>query len=100
MSYVITQLGARMHYAVPRILHAEGRLNHLFTDIAANKGWLRWCGRIPSALQADSLRRIAGRTPNGIPSDRVTAFNQFGLRYAYRCRRARVFICVAQRETI
>ena len=33
--------------------------------------------------------RITGRTPKGIPSERVTAFNQFGLRYAYRCRRAR-----------
>jgi hypothetical protein len=89
MSYVIAQLGARMHYAVPRILHAEGRLKHFFTDIAANKGWLRWCGRIPSSLQADGLRRITGRTPKGIPCDRVTAFNQFGLRYAYRRRRAR-----------
>jgi glycosyltransferase involved in cell wall biosynthesis len=89
MSYVIAQLGARMHYAVPRILHAEGQLNHFFTDIAANKGWLRWCDRIPNALQADSLRRITGRAPKDIPSDRITAFNQFGIRYAYRCRRAR-----------
>src|SRR6266446_10440781 len=88
MSCVVAQLGARMHYAVPRILHAESLLAHLFTDISANKGWLRWCSRIPSALQADGLRRIVGRAPKAIPSDRITAFNQFGIRYAYRCRNA------------
>src|SRR5262249_61762278 len=43
MGYAVAQLGARMHYAVPRILHARGQLTQLFTDIAANKGWLGLC---------------------------------------------------------
>jgi glycosyltransferase involved in cell wall biosynthesis len=89
MGYAVAQLGARMHYAVPRILHARGQLTQLFTDIAANKGWLRLCRRVPEACQMESLRRILGRLPVGIPPERVTAFNQFGLRYAYRCRQAR-----------
>jgi glycosyltransferase involved in cell wall biosynthesis len=89
VSYVIAQLGARMHYAVPRILHADGQLNHFFTDLAGDKGWLRWCNLLAGVLPSDELRRIAGRAPTGIPGDRITAFNRFGLRYAYRCRRAR-----------
>ena len=89
VSYAIAQLGARMHYAVPRILHADGQLNHFFTDLAGNKGWLRWCNSLAGVLQSDDLRRIAGRAPTGIPGDRITAFNRFGLRYAYRCHRAR-----------
>ena len=32
---VVSQLGARMHYAVPRILHQAGRLERLYTDICA-----------------------------------------------------------------
>ncbi|MEA2780603.1 MAG: hypothetical protein QOK29_2147, partial [Rhodospirillaceae bacterium] len=40
MSYVVAQLGARMHYAVPRILHAADQLDHFFTDISADKGLL------------------------------------------------------------
>jgi glycosyltransferase involved in cell wall biosynthesis len=88
-SYVVAQLGARMHYAVPRMLHAEGQLTHLFTDLAANKGWLRLCGIVPAQLQTDGLRRILGRTPKGVPGDRVTAFNRFGMGYAHRCRQAR-----------
>jgi glycosyltransferase involved in cell wall biosynthesis len=89
MSYVVAQLGARMHYAVPRILHAADQLDHFFTDISADKGLLRWCGRVPTRLQIDGLRRLAGRRPEGVPGHRITAFSQFGLRYAYRRRRAR-----------
>jgi glycosyltransferase involved in cell wall biosynthesis len=78
-----------MHYAVPRILQREGQLEHFFTDICASSGWPRWCGLVPSALQPDGLRRIAGRLPTGIPGYRVTGFNILGLRYAQRRRRAR-----------
>ena len=39
--FVVGQLGARMHYAVPRILQRIGRLEHLYTDICAAKGWPR-----------------------------------------------------------
>jgi glycosyltransferase involved in cell wall biosynthesis len=89
MDYVVTQLGARMAYAVPRILHAAGRLDHFFTDISAGKGWLSWCGRIPPALQPGELRRLTGRVVAGLPRERVTSFNLFGLRYAHLNRQAR-----------
>jgi hypothetical protein len=89
MTFIVTQLGARMHYAVPRILQREGQLEHLFTDICASSGWPRWCGLVPSALQPDGLRRVAARLPAGIPGHRVTGFNILGLRYAQRRRRAR-----------
>ena len=35
----VAQLGARMHYAVPRILHAAGMLERFYTDLAAVRGW-------------------------------------------------------------
>jgi glycosyltransferase involved in cell wall biosynthesis len=89
MGYVVTQLGARMHYAVPRILHAAGRLDHFFTDISAGQGWLRWCNRLPTEIQPNGLRQLAGRASLDLPSERVTTFNLLGLRYARLHRRAR-----------
>jgi glycosyltransferase involved in cell wall biosynthesis len=89
MSYVVAQLGARMHYAVPRILHATDQLEHLFTDLYAESGWPRWLNALPASMQPGSLRRVAGRVPKGVPSERITAFNLLGLRYAHRRRNAR-----------
>jgi glycosyltransferase involved in cell wall biosynthesis len=78
-----------MHYAVPRILHSAGQLTHLFTDLCASNGWPRWCRLVPSAVQSNGLRRVAARLPAGIPRNRITSFNTFGLRYAHRRRMAR-----------
>jgi glycosyltransferase involved in cell wall biosynthesis len=78
-----------MRYAVPRILHGSGELEHFFTDICSNKGWPRLCGLVPAKFQSDGIRRVAGRAPGGVPSDRITAFNLFGVRYAHRRRQAR-----------
>jgi glycosyltransferase involved in cell wall biosynthesis len=89
MSYVVAQLGARMHYAVPRILHGADQLERLFTDLYAESGWPRWCRALPAAMQPSSFRRVAGRSPKGVPSERITAFNLLGFRYAHRRRRAR-----------
>ena len=41
MKILVAQLGARMHYAVPRILEAQGLLSHFYTDtLVSNKGML------------------------------------------------------------
>src|SRR6516165_8783122 len=89
MGYVVAQLGARMHYAVPRILHTASSLDHLFTDIFANEKLLKWASRLPRGPWADGLRRLSGRVPESVPRNVITAFNRFGIRYAYRQRRAR-----------
>jgi glycosyltransferase involved in cell wall biosynthesis len=78
-----------MHYAVPRILYAANQLERLFTDLYGSVGWPQWCSALPASIQLRDFRRIAGRTANGVPTDRVTAFNLLGLRYAHRRRRAR-----------
>lgn len=77
-----------MHYAVPRILHEAGKLDRLYTDICATKGWPSLLRLVPQALRFASVRRLAGRNP-GIPGNRVTAFTAFGMSYAWRLRRAR-----------
>jgi len=89
MSLIVAQLGARMHYAVPRILHQAGLLEHLYTDICAKKDWPRLLRLLPPALRAARVQRLVARMPEGIPSRRITAFTNFGFAYAQRIARAR-----------
>lgn len=83
-TYVVAQLGARMHYAVPRILAEAGQLERLYTDICATQGWPRLLNLIPAALRPTRVNRLLSRVPRGVPPDRITAFNDFGYEYARR----------------
>ncbi len=88
MSFLVAQLGARMHYAIPRMLQAQGRLERLYTDICAAKGWPRCLRLIPETLRPAEVKRLLGRAPPGVPPDRICAFTDFGWEYARRRRRA------------
>lgn len=84
---MVAQLGARMNYAVPVILQRAGMLAHLYTDAYVGPGsawhWLTKLDRvIPEILQPAALRRLLQRRIEGLPPEKITAFNLFGLRYA------------------
>jgi len=85
---LVAQIGARMHYAVPRLLHQEGRLAHFYTDACAVKGWPRVLNLVPPPFRPAPVRRLMGRTPKGVPGSRITAFTNFGREYAKRMTRA------------
>jgi glycosyltransferase involved in cell wall biosynthesis len=82
-NWIVAQLGARMHYAVPRILHAAGALETLYTDICAGR-WAEPLRRVPAGLVPGPLARLAGRIPNGVPRDRIRSFPLLGLEYSAR----------------
>lgn len=88
-AFSVAQLGARRHYAVPRILYRANMLERLFTDICAVCGWPRVARFVPGFFRATGLRRLLARVPEGIPPERITAFNSFGREYACRRSRAR-----------
>ncbi|MET4700343.1 glycosyltransferase involved in cell wall biosynthesis [Constrictibacter sp. MBR-5] len=95
-SVVASQLGARMHYAVPRFLERSGRLERFYTDICAGDAVadvLRLC---PKSLRPLPLRRLIARTPHGVSRDRITTFPGFGLHHALRRLRARTAEDVAE----
>ncbi|MFO0944583.1 MAG: glycosyltransferase family 4 protein [Planctomycetota bacterium] len=84
---IVAQIGARRHYAVPRIYFDAGMLAGLFTDLCATKGWprlVRTC--VPARLQPAGLRRLCSRIPHGVPADKITSFGRLGLDI-YRRRR-------------
>ncbi|MDJ0633604.1 MAG: glycosyltransferase family 4 protein [Xenococcaceae cyanobacterium MO_188.B29] len=85
---LVAQLGARGHYAIPRILHQEKMLEHFYTDICAVKGFPKYLRLIPPQLQSKSLARLTGRVPKDIPTKLITTFSGFGFEYVQRLRQA------------
>ncbi len=39
MKWICSQIGAREHYAIPRVLHRAGKLEFLYTDLWAGTMW-------------------------------------------------------------
>jgi glycosyltransferase involved in cell wall biosynthesis len=90
---VVAMLGARLHYAVPVMLHHAGMLAHFYTDAFVGPGssWhlpAQLAGLLPDALKPASLRRLLARRANGLPAGKVTAFNLLGWAYASALQRA------------
>ncbi|KAA0700237.1 glycosyltransferase [Neorhizobium sp. P12A] len=81
---VVSQLGARMHYAVPRIFVNHGQLAHFYTDITATKGWPGIVKVLPTKILPSAIRRLAGRAPKGVPNALTTTFASFGALSAIR----------------
>lgn len=89
MFITVAQLGARMHYAVPRIFNEAGMLSMFHTDICAVKGWPVIARRlIPRRLQPPGLQRLTGRVPKMVPPEKIQAYTSFGWEYARRRRTA------------
>lgn len=82
--FAVCQLGARMHYAVPRLLQRAGLLARFFTDICAQSGWPRALALFPRGWQPAAVRRLTGRVVPEVPAKKITAFTNFGLEYSRR----------------
>lgn len=78
--WVIAQMGAREHYAVPRALLAHGALAHFYTDY--------WCRRGKRVLRHGPrlARALSGRYHGELSDAPVTAFNGWALREALHAR--------------
>lgn len=83
---VVVQLGARMHYAVPRIFASRGELVRLFTDFHAPASLD--AKNLPLISRVSWLRRASGRR-SGISPALITSFPLFAISYALRLSRAR-----------
>ena len=84
--FLVAQLGARRHYAIPRMLHEAGVLERFYTDICAVKGWPRLLRAVPDGWRPSGLRRLLGRVPHGVPTKKITALTSIGWDY----RQARI----------
>jgi glycosyltransferase involved in cell wall biosynthesis len=71
--WICTQIGAREHYAIPRVLHRAGKLERLYTDFWASDPW-RLLGKLTGkgSLSARCHPDLAGAS--------VKAFNYEALK--------------------
>ena len=74
MQWIVSQIGARQHYGVPRGFHYKGHLRLFYTD-----AWCRW-GSKPLKQGPSRVRSFAGRFHPDIPSDKVVSFTSDALR--------------------
>jgi hypothetical protein len=79
---VVAQLGARMHYAVPRTLQKAGLLERFFTDVFLTERSRAFVEVCASLAPAGHAARLRGRYSAQIDTGQVTAFTRFGLQYA------------------
>lgn len=76
--WIVAQIGAREHYAVPRLLHRRDHLYRLYTDA--------WCRKGNSFLQKmpEPLCSFANRFHEGVPSRKVRSYTGRALYHRLR----------------
>lgn len=85
--YVVAQVGARMHYAVPTILQNNQMLERFYTDVTASKGLATLLSNIP-AVGIATLKRLQGRMIDSVPSEKVQHFPFLAVKNWYQIRQA------------
>ena len=93
---LVAQIGARIGYGAPLLLHRAGMLAHLYVDTYVGRGspWhmlAKLVPFIPEAWKLGAIKHLLVRQTAGLPPEVITAFNLFGLSYARALRRARDF---------
>lgn len=90
MKVAVAMLGARMHYAVPRLLHEAGLLERFFTDsYVGNKPWLEAVLRsVPRRVSPRGVQRWLGRRDAVLPPEKVSSFETLGLWFVWARARA------------
>jgi glycosyltransferase involved in cell wall biosynthesis len=78
---------------VPVLIHQAGMLAQFFTDAYVGRGsaWQalpRLAQWLPAARRPAGLQRLLGRREDGLPPEKVTAYNLFGAAYALAQNRA------------
>jgi len=72
MKFVAVQIGARHHYAIPRMLERAGMLEALYTDACANRGIGRWLnGVLPGFARTGQMGKLLQRSVVGVPPDKI-----------------------------
>jgi hypothetical protein len=75
MRYLVLQMGARMHYAVPAILARRGMLAEFWTDTHAEDWPARLAQRFPGLPKTKLGRSVLGRRlPLEVPRESVRSF--------------------------
>ena len=84
---IVAQLGARMHYAVPKILNKGGLLRHFYTDSYYSKGIFSKLNFLPDSMLPDGIKRLKNRNDTQLPDQKVSSYHKLGIEYYLKRRR-------------
>lgn len=75
LKFAVLHSGARMHYAVPALLHRADMLRAFYTDAVGNVGVLNVARRVlPAGIRSKAMRRLLGRLlPEDVPKSAVVS---------------------------
>ena len=68
---MVAQIGARHHYAIPRMLEKGGHLQSFHTDSNAVKGLGKWLAMVPGLRASGSFKNLAQRKMVGVPGSKI-----------------------------
>jgi glycosyltransferase involved in cell wall biosynthesis len=68
---MVAQIGARHHYAIPRMLEESGHLSAFHTDANAVKGLGKWLSKMPVIGSRGAFKNLGQRTLTGVPRSKV-----------------------------
>lgn len=70
---LVSQIGARRHYAVPAALERANLLHGLYTDFCMAAPWLRLLGKVlPKSFPVPGWKSMSGREAFGVPDGKIT----------------------------
>src|SRR5947209_11080968 len=72
----VATLGARQHYALPKLLHQSGMLGCFYTDLYVNPAsfLFRLLQQIPAKLRPHWMERVLGRSDGELPALKFVSF--------------------------
>ena len=68
---MVAQIGARHHYAIPRMLEKNEHLSAFHTDANAVKGLGKWLTKVPGLRASGSFKNLAQRKMLGVPGSKI-----------------------------
>lgn len=85
LRFAVIHWGARLHYAVPAVLHSAGILQRLYTDAHADAWPVRALRLLPKALRPKGVRRLLSRKlPESIPKKSVRTLVLPSIRFQFQ----------------
>jgi glycosyltransferase involved in cell wall biosynthesis len=83
---IVAQLGARMHYAIPEILHRNNLLHTFFSDLYLNKFTYSFINQLNNICKTHSISKLLGRRNDNLEGANIWSFNTSGIKYSLQAK--------------
>ena len=86
---IVAQLGARMHYAIPEILHRNNLLHTFFSDLYLTEFSHYLLNQLNNIRPSKPFNKLLGRYNKHLLGANVHSFNASGIEYSLRVKQAK-----------